>query len=88
MDGVTLHHPLTKGNNMFNQMVKKFEIKKIETGQTEFILPEDSVHVVSMVINGIHNLDYIFNVDTHTVRYKETLYGIDNDDEVYFLYNC
>lgn len=66
----------------------KYDVESVSTGQTTFTLPADTKDVMYMAINGIENENFTFNVMTKVLEFDpvETGYGIDVDDEVFFIY--
>lgn len=66
----------------------KYDVEKVTAGQTTFTLPNDCREVLYMAINGIENENYTFNVVSKVLQFDpvETGYGVDVDDEVFFVY--
>lgn len=66
----------------------KYDVTNVSTGQTTFTLPSDAKEVLYMAINGIENENYTFDVTTKVLVFDpvETGYGVDNEDEVFFIY--
>ena len=66
----------------------KYDVGNVVTGQTTFTLPLDAKEVLYMAINGIENENFTFNVTTKVLKFDpvETGYGVDVDDEVFFIY--
>lgn len=66
----------------------KYDVESVTAGQVTFTMPADCVEVLYMSINGIENENFTFNVSTKVLNFDpiETGYGIDVDDEVFFIY--
>jgi hypothetical protein len=66
----------------------KYDVEDVASGQTTFTLPDDCREVLYMSINGIENENYTFDTDSKVLIFDpvETGYGVDVDDEVFFIY--
>lgn len=66
----------------------KYEVENVAAGQTIFNLPVDAQSVLYMSINGIENNNFTFNTLTKVLEFDpiETGYGVDETDEVFFIY--
>lgn len=66
----------------------KYDVGNVVAGQTTFTMPSDCKEVLYMAINGIENENFTFNTTTKVLVFDpiETGYGIDVDDEVFFIY--
>jgi hypothetical protein len=66
----------------------KYDVEEVTAGQTEFHLPNDCTEVMYMSINGIENENFTFDLLSKVLVFDpvETGYGIDVDDEVFFIY--
>lgn len=66
----------------------KYDVEKVTAGQTTFTLPNNCREVLYMAINGIENENFTFNVVSKVLQFDpvETGYGVDVDDEVFFVY--
>ena len=66
----------------------KYDVENVSAGQTTFTLPLDAQEVLYMAINGIENENFTFNQQTKVLNFDpvETGYGVDVDDEVFFIY--
>lgn len=59
-----------------------------EDDQVEFTLPDDAIEVLIMSINGIETKAFTFDIETKVLTFDPdaTGYGVDNQDEVLFIY--
>lgn len=66
----------------------KYDVEKVAAGQTTFTLPNDAKEILYMAINGIENENFTFNPASKVLVFDpvETGYGVDVDDEVFFIY--
>lgn len=66
----------------------KYDVTVETPGQTTFVMPDDADEVLYMAINGIENKNFTFNKTTKVLIFDpvETGYGVDNEDEVFFIY--
>jgi hypothetical protein len=66
----------------------KYDVENVVSGQTTFTLPLETVEVLYMAINGIENENFTFDQVTKVLVFDpiETGYGVDVDDEVFFIY--
>ena len=66
----------------------KYSVENVLTGQTSFTLPIDAQSVLYMSINGIENTNFTFDNVTKELTFDpiETGYGVDTDDDVFFIY--
>ena len=66
----------------------KYSVENVAAGQTIFTLPLDAQSVLYMSINGIENNNYTFNAMSKELVFDpiETGYGVDETDEVFFIY--
>ena len=66
----------------------KYDVANVSTGQTTFMMPADCNEVLYMAINGIENENFTFDVTSKVLEFDpiETGYGVDVDDEIFFIY--
>ena len=66
----------------------KYDVENVASGQTTFTLPADAKEILYMAINGIENENFTFDVTSKVLMFDpiETGYGVDVDDEVFFIY--
>jgi len=66
----------------------KYDVENVASGQTTFTLPSDAKEVLYMAINGIENENFTFDTGSKVLVFDpvETGYGVDVDDEVFFMY--
>jgi len=66
----------------------KYDVPNVASGQTTFILPIDVREILYMSINGIENENYTFDTTSKVLVFDpvETGYGVDADDDVFFIY--
>ena len=66
----------------------KYDVESVVTGQTTFIMPVGAKEILYMAINGIENENFTFDKTSRVLEFDpvETGYGIDVDDEVFFIY--
>jgi hypothetical protein len=71
-----------------DSQTNKYDIENVAAGQRTFTLPDDAKEVLYMAINGIENENFTFNEMTKVLTFDpvETGYGVDVDDEVFFIY--
>ncbi len=66
----------------------KYDVENVTAGQTTFTIPDDALEVLYMAINGIENENFTFDPVSKVLNFDpvETGYGVDVDDEVFFIY--
>lgn len=66
----------------------KYDVENVVSGQTTFTLPANAKEVLYMAINGIENENFTFNTTSKVLNFDpiETGYGVDVDDEIFFIY--
>jgi len=66
----------------------KYDVENVASGQTTFTLPSDAKEVLYMAINGIENENFTFDTGSKVLVFDpvETGYGVDIDDEIFFIY--
>ena len=66
----------------------KYDVTNVSTGQTTFTMPAGAKEVLYMAINGIENENFTFDAQSKVLVFDpvETGYGVDVDDEVFFIY--
>jgi len=66
----------------------KYDVESVASGQTTFTMPDDAKEILYMAINGIENENFTFDVSSKVLTFDpvETGYGVDVDDEVFFIY--
>lgn len=66
----------------------KYDVTNVVTGQTTFTLPADAKEVLYMAINGIENENFTFDPVSKELEFDpvDTGYGVDNEDEIFFIY--
>jgi len=66
----------------------KYDVESVASGQTTFTMPNDAKEILYMAINGIENENFTFDTSSKVLTFDpiETGYGVDVDDEVFFIY--
>lgn len=78
----------TSGSGGAESETNKYDVTNVSTGQTTFNMPAGAKEVLYMAINGIENENFTFDAQSKVLIFDpvETGYGIDVDDEVFFIY--
>jgi hypothetical protein len=76
------------GSGSSESETNKYDVENVTSGQTTFMMPSDAKEILYMAINGIENENFTFNLTTKVLVFDpvETGYGVDVDDEVFFIY--
>lgn len=66
----------------------KYDVTNLSAGQTQFTMPAAAKSVLYMAINGVENEDFTFDTSSKVLVFDpvRTGYGVDVDDEVFFIY--
>lgn len=66
----------------------KYDVENVTAGQRTFTMPADAKEILYMAINGIENENFTFDLVSKALVFDpiETGYGVDVDDEVFFIY--
>lgn len=77
----------SSGGNTDNE-THKYDVTNVAAGQTMFTMPSDAREILYMAINGIENENFTFDIVTKVLIFDpvETGYGIDADDDIFFIY--
>lgn len=72
-----------------NSITVSFKVETITLDQTAFTLPGEAKSVQAMSINGIENKNFTFDALTKVITFDPvaTGYGVEETDEVIFVYN-
>lgn len=72
-----------------NSITVSFKVETISLDQTAFTLPGEAKSVQVMSINGIENKNFTFDNTTKVITFdpEATGYGVEETDEVIFVYN-
>lgn len=85
---ILLERGVEHGVKVKESETNKYDVENVDPGQTTFQLPSDVREVLYMTINGIENENYTFDLASKVLVFDpvETGYGVDVDDEVFFIY--
>lgn len=85
---ILLERGVEQGVKVKESETNKYDVENVDPGQTTFQLPSDVREVLYMTINGIENENFTFDLASKVLVFDpvETGYGVDVDDEVFFIY--